>query len=145
MKKILTLLVLTLIGFSSCGDDDNNDNSSGTGIILKVHATYSTDANGIETHPDAGAKVYLFFDFNHKNTNGYSYQAGGKYVKGSEILTPDQTATIASDGYVTINAKFRDRPLTVVVDSKHYEGRYSEVFYEKFKENEVFACIFKPQ
>lgn len=146
MKKLFTLFMcLALVGLSSCSDDDENGDGSSTGVTLKARVQYSTDANGVDTKPDAGAKVYLFFDFDHKNPNGYIYQVGGKYVKDGVTINAEQTATIDSDGNATINAKYTNRPLTVVVDSKHFSGRYSEYFYSNFKVNEIYAIIFKPE
>lgn len=147
MKKLLTLFMcLALVGLSSCSSDDDNDNGGGTntGVTLKTRVQYSTDANGVDTKPDAGANVYLFFDFDSKNPNGYVYQVGGKYVKNGVTISPDQTATIDKDGNATINAKFTNRPLTIVIDSKHFSGRYVEYHYPNFKENEIYAIIFKP-
>lgn len=145
MEKLLTLFMcLALVGLSSCSSDDDNYDGS-TGATLKARVQYSTDANGVDTKPDAGAMVYLFFDFDHKNPHGYIYQVGGKYVKDGVTINADQTATIDNNGNTTINARYTNRPLTVVVDSKYFTGRYSEYFYSNLKENETFATIFKPE
>lgn len=146
MKKLLTLFMcLALVGLSSCSSDDDDNDGGGTGVTLKTRVQYSTDTNGVDTKPDAGAKVYLFFDFDYKNPNGYTYQVGGKYVKNGISINADQSATIDNDGNAVINAKYTNRPLTVVVDSKHFTGRYSEYYYSNLTENEIYAVIFKPE
>lgn len=147
MKKLLTLFMcFALVGLYSCSsDDDDNGDGNGTGITVKARVLYSTDANGIDTKPDAGAKVYLHYDFNYKNANGYEYQGNGKYKKGDLVLEPAQTATVDSEGNAVIEQKFKNRELTVVVESKHYAGRYSETYYETFNENIISSTNFRPE
>lgn len=146
MKKLLTLFIcLSLIGLNACSSDDDDNGGGETGVTLKARVQYSTDANGVDTKPDVGAKVYLFYDFDYKNANGYTYQYGGKFVKNGSTIEADQSATIGSDGNATIDARYINRRLTVVADSKHFEGRYTPYYYSNFKENEIFAIIFKPE
>jgi hypothetical protein len=146
MKKLLTLFMcFALVGLYSCSSDDDNDNGTNTGLTLKVRSLYSDDANSTESKPDTGAKVYLFFDFDKNTPNGYTYQLGGKYVKDKVTMSPDQTGVTDADGYATINTEFKNRPLTVVVESKHYEGQYIETYYKNFNESEILALLFKPK
>ncbi len=145
MKKLLTLFMcFALVGLYSCGSDDDDDNGGGdSGITIKARVLYSTDADGVNTSPDAGAKVYVFYDLDFNNANVYVYQVGGKYVNDGKTLTPDQTATIGTDGNAVIEQKFKNRKITVVIDSKHYQGQYSELYYPNFNENIVLSNIFK--
>ena len=147
MKKLLTLFMcIALVGLYSCSNDDDNDNNGGGGnsaITIKARVLYSTDANGVDTKPDAGAKVYVFYDLDFNNANGYTYQVGGKYVNDGKTITADQMATIGSDGNAVIEQKFSSRKITVVVDSKHYEGQYAEKYYPSFNENIILSNIFK--
>ncbi|MBF0576615.1 hypothetical protein [Dysgonomonas sp. GY617] len=149
MRKILTLfLCLSVLGLYSCSSDDDNDNNGGgTGLTVKARVLYETaDAVGV-THPDAGAKVYLHYDFDFKNANGYTYQGNGNYAKGTTSITiiePAQTATIDKDGNVVIDQKFKDRKLTIVIESKYYQGKYTELYYPMFNENIILSNIFRP-
>lgn len=148
MKKLLSILMcVSLLSFSfySCSDDDDNGGDGNGNVKLKVRTLYSTDADGIHTSFDTGAKVYVFYGFDFNNANGYTYQIGGKYVKGSDVLNPDQTATIGTDGNAVIEQKFKDRKITVVIDSKHYQGQYREAYFEMFNEDIDISHIFKLQ
>ena len=51
-------MCFALVGLYSCGSDDDDDNGGGdSGITIKARVLYSTDADGVNTSPDAGAKV----------------------------------------------------------------------------------------
>lgn len=147
MKKILTLLLcFSLVGLYSCSKDDDNDGGDGgnTGVMVNVLARYEKADTGSEGFNDSGAKVYLFFDFDCKNPNGFVYQKGGKYVKGDVIYSADQTATTGNDGKASINAKYTNRPLTVVVESKYYNSYFDEIFITKLTESTSVSSIFRP-
>ncbi len=65
-------MCFALVGLYSCGSDDDDDNGGGdSGITIKARVLYSTDADGVNTSPDAGAKVYVFYDLDFNNANGY--------------------------------------------------------------------------
>lgn len=140
MKKVFTIMMcLAVAGLWSCGSKSDDG-----GIVLKAHAQYSTDIDGINTVPDEGAKVYLYYDVDYR-TDGYKYKLGGTYTVGNNTLSADQTGVAGADGYVTLPQKFPNRKLTVVVESAHYPGQYTEHFYPIFNEYIIVPDIFSPK
>ena len=126
--------------FYSCGDDNGgNDN-----LTLTVNVLYRVQNDIVTTYPDAGSKVYLFFDVN-KNSSEYTYELGGKYKRGTGTITADQTATTGTNGRVVVNAEFKNRPLTVVVESAKYPRRYYEKYIDNFFESEFVDATFNYQ
>lgn len=139
-------MCLALVGLSSCSSDDD-DNGGGTGggnLELKVSALYRLpDAPGT-SYPDAGSKVYLFYDVNGKSAE-YTYQLGGKYKKGESVISADQSATTGTDGKIIIKADLKNKPLTVVVESAKYTGQYQVSYIADFKENEFIDVAFNAE
>lgn len=142
MKKLLALFMfLALVGLYSCSDDDNGGEDK---LTLSVNVMYRLPGDIVTTYPDAGAKVYLFFDVDSESGE-YIYQLGGKYKKETSLISADQNATTATNGKVVINAEFKNRPLTVVAESTKYPGRYYEKYIENFFESEYVDVAFNPQ
>lgn len=147
MKNLLSLFIcLSLVTFYSCGDDDNEKGNENE-ITLNARIQYSTDNDGINTQPDTGAKVFIFYDFDCNNPNGFIYQGNGKYIKDGDMKNYDQVATIDTDGNLTIKRTYNNKTFTVVSDSKHYTGQFKERYYDDsfFNEDVSFSYIFKPQ
>lgn len=146
MKKLLTLFMcLALVGLSSCSsDDDDNDGGTGDKLTLTVTALYKKAGDNVTTYPDAGAKVYLFYDLNGTSSD-YTYITGGKYKKGESTINADQSATTGNDGKVKINAEFKNKPLSVVVESAKYSGQYQVKYINNFFESEFVDIAFIPE
>lgn len=137
-------MCIALVGLYSCSSDDDGDDNGGDGTTLTVRARYEKAETPGEGLNDAGAKVYLFYDFDFK-TAGYTYQIGGKYKKDNTELPAEQNGTTGTDGTVKLSAKFKNRPLTVVVESKYYEGRFDQIFIDNFNESQTVASLFRPE
>ncbi|WP_108821064.1 hypothetical protein [Dysgonomonas sp. Marseille-P4361] len=145
MKKLLTLFMcLALVGLYSCSDDEDNGGGTGDKLTLTVTSLYKEAGDNVTTYPDKGSKVYLFFDVNG-TSNDYNYEVGGKYKKGESKINADQSATTGTDGKVKINAEFKNKPLTVVVESAKYPGQYYEKYISDFFESEFVDVAFSPQ
>lgn len=140
-------MCFALVGLSSCSsDDDDNGGGGETGdkLTLTVTAMYRQAGDNVTTYPDAGSKTYLFYDLNGKSSN-YTYIIGGKYKTGDSTINADQSATIGNDGKVKINAEFKNRPLSVVVESAKYTGQYQVKYINNFFESEFVDIAFDPK
>lgn len=145
MKKILTLFMcLALVGLYSCSDDDDEGGNGNNGKNIRVTARYEKSDTGAETYPDTGAKVYFFYDLTP--TSEYTYELGGNYITPrGDKLPADQSATIGKDGIANVEAKFTNRPVTVIIESAFYSERYSQSHIGKVEGGETVSAVFRPE
>lgn len=139
--KHLVCISILLLTLSSC--DKNSDEQA------KVERSYTLGIkieyiHKSETYPDAGSKVYIYFNHKQEDFTGLQCNEDGVYYSDSKIIRPNELCIADADGIVNIDFKeYLDVEFSIVVESYKKEGLKGFLYIEKYKFKEDDVICFK--
>ena len=139
----LILSTFLILGLQACSKEEEQVNPNYEKKIT-VKVFYCTQEKPNDQKPDAGSKVYIYYDLYTIDFRNSTYQGNGKFIEKSSVIEPEQNYLVNLDGTIDIVPIYSDRKISVIVESNYYKGRLASSSYMKFDESIVCTNIFHP-
>lgn len=142
MKNNIILLLLGSIICFSC-DDKDYDETNKEESVIKIQSVYLTTEDSKTEKPDVGSNIYVYYNIDSMDLLKYEYLEDGKFIFGTDTISPIQTDTIDLSGYASLKPKYIDRTTTIAIRSRYYQGRLSIESFSTAK-SIVYKLVNKP-
>ena len=118
---------------------------------IETHAYYMETSRLGDTIPDAGAKVFVYYDLVTADLLHYTYAGDGVFEKaedeyaGEEQIFPDLTDTIDASGMSVITIPPEHiHTVTTFIESYYYSPRIESFVYPSIHGTLKQTIVFKP-
>lgn len=123
----------------SCSDNDKHDIEKN----IQVEVFYKLEYLQQE-YPDAGAKVFIYYDRSSIDFSLTTYTEEGSFIKeDGTVIILDQTGITDDSGITIVTPKYHDRMLTIVIESGFYSPQLKHEVYPSVKGSFIVKKIFE--
>jgi len=140
MKKIISVLLFSVVIFTSCYDDPEESEPK-----VNVFAFYETIDNPEIKKPDVGAKVFFYYEFSKERFTDLIYSGDGVFIKDDYTIKPDEQYTISEKGEVSFIPQNMDVKATIVIESNFYKGNIAMTSFSSTKNGVGFSKVFRAE
>lgn len=141
IKRLVCVSILLLSLLSCDRDEQIEEVERGYRLCIKIEYVHRS-----ENRPDAGSKVYIYFNHKQEDFISLQYDKEGVYYSEGKIIKPDDTYTANVDGMVSIDFKEHlNVEFSMVVESCKKEGLRGFLYIEEydFEDNGVLSFKFQ--
>lgn len=139
--KHLVCVSILLLSLLSCDKDEQVEEvERGYRLCIKVEYVHRS-----ENKPDAGSKVYIYFNHKQEDFMPLRYDKEGIFYSEDKTIRPDDTYIVNADGMVSIDFKEHlNVEFSMAVESYKKEGLRGFLYIEEydFEDNDVLRFKF---
>lgn len=91
---------------------------------MSYHIVYLKQGEGKTEYPDAGARLYLYYELEAHEFTGISWKGEGLLMQGDSLAiypNVEKTADEEGNAFFYISPKDFNRPFCIFVESKYYK------------------------